>query len=216
MMRTINAEEFAFAVPTAEGQRSWLFEVRERTGVQMDIRCDEEVTLNGITTNGETVFLDRGRVVAFTSRLVGFSALEIVASKAFAYRSREKSRWREIPDPTRMVVEPDVDAGKPMSDLVKEELKKYLAKLDANKSLASDVDVEELFDDIEQGDLEFEQEADPFGLGYSEPEPQEEGRTTAAPRKPVEPRQSSVVSPAEPKAAEPAAPAEEVKTGPGA
>lgn len=169
-MRIIHAENFRFYVPQAsEGERrSCIIPIGGLAGVTCEVRCPSSAVLNGITKNGETVCLAVGVVCEFDGRLEGFSALEVVASEAFAYCIRQKGRWLEIPDPVPVAVAADEPTNKPIADLVRQELQKYLARHEMDTALSSDVSVEELLEDIQSGDLDFEDEPDPFGLGYEE------------------------------------------------
>lgn len=139
-----------------------------RTMVAFEVRCQDPVTVNLIDSDGQTVFFDHGRVVSFDGTLDGFVSVEVISARAFCYWFRGKNRWLEVPDPTPAAVAIDEPVNKPLADLVRAELQKYLARQQLDSAFASDVSVEELLDDLENGDLEFESEPDPFGLGYEE------------------------------------------------
>lgn len=173
-MRTIDASFWTNTIPQGDGEQRSLLLPIEKDGVvwEMEVRSAEPVIVNLINKDGETVFLDSGQHVEFVGRVKGFSAFEILASSPFSHRSNVKGRWFETVDPTRLTVEIDESAKKPIADLVRAELQKYLARRSMDSELGSDVSVEELLDDLENGDLEFETEEDPFGLGYAELHPE--------------------------------------------
>lgn len=170
MQLHLKAGDYRFHTPEGDGaeKRSCLIELEPLVGVTVEVRSSDPVELRAITALGQTVFLDWGQRISFAGKLEGFKALEIVAQAPFSYYVKAKEGWLEKPDPKSYVVEIDESANKPMADLVKAELRKYLGRLAAENALASDVDVEELMDDLDNGDLEFEAEPDPFGLGYAE------------------------------------------------
>ncbi len=84
--------------------------------------------------------------------------------------------------------------------MIREELRKYVSRLEADKALATDVDVEELYDDIESGEHEFEAEPDLFGLGYAEmveqaPHDDVSGEPEPEPAPPVKPEKEVAPDP---------------------
>lgn len=169
MLKRYTKSEWAFYTPKGDGeQRSVLVSIDGLLSLDVEIRSSDPVSLQLIAETGETLFLEWGQVLHFHGRCDGFVALEVVASKPFAYRTVVSSKWLEKPDPTPLTIAVDEAASTPVANLVRDELRKYVGRLEAANALASDVDIEELYDDIEQGDLDFEEEPDPFGLGYEE------------------------------------------------
>lgn len=181
-MKRIVAGEWEFYTPEGKGeQRSVLLDLNGWDGVEIDIRSSSPVELRTITDKGNTLFLDWGQTISFSGKLVGFAALEVVANNPFAFRARKKAKFLEVPDPKRLVVAVDESSAKPMQDLVRQELLKYLGRASAMGALKDDVSVEELLDDIESGDLDFEAEPEMFGIGHAEMPPLE----PEAPAQPV-------------------------------
>lgn len=169
-MQTLKASDFNFRVPEgADGEkRSALLELNDQvTGIDLEVRA-VDLVVNLITTDGETFYLGSGDVVRWSGKVQGFAAIEIITQHTFAYQIRAKGRWREVPDPERLVVTGDASLESPIDQRIREELKRYLVKLQVDGLLADDAAVQELMDDIDNGDHEFEQEPDPFGLGYEE------------------------------------------------
>lgn len=170
-MRKFTASEFRHYVPEGAGERRNTFiELGEfaRNHVCAEFRCASPIVVSGVDEDGQTVFLGDGKVVYLDGVFDGFKALEVNADAPYCYWFRVKGRWFEVPDPVPMAVKVDEPATKPIADLVRQELQKYLARRNMDSELATDVSVEELLDDLENGDLEFEEEPDPFGLGYEE------------------------------------------------
>lgn len=170
-MRKISAADFRHYVPAGEGERRNTFiELGQfmRNHVTAEFRCASPLVVSGVDEDGQTVFLGDGKIVYLDGVLDGFVSIEVNADAPYCYWIRAKGRWLEVPDPVPAAVKVDEPANKPIADLVRQELQKYLARRSMDQELATDVSVEELLDDLENGDLEFEEEPDPFGLGYEE------------------------------------------------
>lgn len=168
MMRSFNSEEWRWYGKELTEKQSFQFPIEDPAFVDVTVRSVEPVQMCLITKSGDTLALDWGTLLAFASKLVGFAALEIISSVPFAIRLGMKTKWLEAVDPTRLVIPIQESANKPMQDLLREELQRYAGRLAAEGLLADDVSVAELLDDIENGDLEFDEEPDMFGLGYEE------------------------------------------------
>lgn len=168
-MITFNASEWSFHQLEKEEMRSCQIEIAGAVNaVSIDVRCPSPVTLNAVMADGRTLYLDWGSVISFSAKMVGFVAFEVLTDKSFMYRCNQRSRWFEVPDQTKMVVDIDESANKPITDLITEEVRKYIGRAEAAGVLGDDISIAEFLDDVENGDLEFEEEPDPFGLGYEE------------------------------------------------
>lgn len=169
MRKLFDASEWTCVVPEAPG-KSFLMEVPLRANVELEVRCSGGVVVNGITSDGTTLFLGSGTQVEVSARLVGFVAVELVTGAgAFAYKSVNRDKWREIPDQTPCQVTAVIETD-PVRAAMREEMRRYLLKLEADKLLADDVSAEELWEDFEHGDLEFDEEPEMFGSGHEEQE----------------------------------------------
>lgn len=194
MIEKLNAAEWQFHSPAGSGEtRSLLSALKGVTGVNLEIRSEKPVSLNAITADGTVLPLAVGQFCRFNGRLEGFVAIEVICDAPIAFKALEKVAWWEVPDPTKITVDSDEKALSPTQHMIRDELRKYVSRLEADKLLADDVSVEELLDDIEAGDHEFEAEPDPFGLGYEEPdlfpdeeEPAQESAPKPEPEKPAE------------------------------
>ena len=114
-----------------------------------------------------------------------------------------------------MVVDIDESAKKPITDLITEEVRKYIGRAEAAGVLGTDISIAEFLDDVENGDLEFDEEPDPFGLGYEER--LAEFNAAVATASSGEPEPSPGTPPAEPPSAPPSgAPAPSPAPSPGA
>lgn len=212
-MKRIISTDWEFYVPEGDGSeaRNVLFDLNGFDGVDLEIRSSNPVEIRAVSDQGNTLFLDWGQVVSFEGKLTGFAAIEVVASSAFAYRSRKKGRWLEKPDQRRLAIAVDEAATKPLADLMREEVVKYMARREAAGVLGTDVSIAEFLDDIENGDLEFDQEPDMFGVGYAEMEaadtPQEQTPPAPPPAGdgPPSPPAGGAAPPAKSGSAEPAA-----------
>ena len=186
MIRRFLASDFDFYTPQQSSeekeQRNCYIPLNGLTGVSIEVRSASPCTVSAITADGESVFLEAGSVIKFTARLEGFSAVEIQGTDTFAYRC-DANRFDEEVDPRRLVVALDEPASKPIDDLIREGIAKYLGKMKA-QGILDDAELEELVDDVYNGDHEFEEEPDPFGLGHVEddadPEEALEARRMAA------------------------------------
>lgn len=170
-MRKLIAKDFRHYVPEGEGERrNTYIELGEymRNHITAEFRCANELVVSGVDEDGQTVYLGSGRIVYLDGVLDGFVSVEVNADAPYCYWVRAKGRWLEVPDPIPVAVKIDEPVNKPIADLVRQELHKYLARRSMDSELATDVSVEELLDDLEHGDLEFEEEPDQFGLGYEE------------------------------------------------
>lgn len=166
-MKNIIAKEWQLFESKEEGLRSCLLPMEGVNAWTLDIRCPSPVTLNAVMEDGRTLYLDWGCVISFSAKMDGFAAFEVLSEKPFMFRSTARTRWYEIPDETKLVVDIDESATKPIADMIKEEVLKMYGREQA-ASIMSDLSLEELLDDIENGDLDFEEEPDPFGLGHEE------------------------------------------------
>lgn len=169
MMNTIDAKEWQCLEPKKGGKLVYPIKDFQSQHVKIAVRSLNPVTLNGITLDGKTIFLAWGQTLAFTSKMVGFAALEVVSDGPLSVSYSQKGKFWEQPDPTKMVVPIEDAADKPIQDLIALHMKRAFAKMEADQLLADDVSAEELYEDFVNGDLEFEdEEPDPFGLGYEE------------------------------------------------
>lgn len=196
MMKRIAASDFHHFVPQQSSEkleeRNCYIPLNGTTGVNLSVRSVAPVQVSAIDTDGQTVFLEAGLIVNLSLRLDGFSALEIRATEPFAYQCDVPGKWWEIPDPQRLVVAVDEPASKPVDDLIREGIAKHLGKL-AAQGILKDAELEELLDDVYNGEHEFEEEEDMFGLGHVEEDPEtlkqmEEAQAArAARRRPAKP-----------------------------
>lgn len=185
MLKSIDVSEWIWYSPKQGDStelRSCLIKVDGRNGLEVDARSPENLVLNGVTADGQYLYLDSGNVVSFHGRLVGFAALEIVCSAEITYRIRQKGKWLEKADPTKVVIESD-EAHSPMKDMFREELRKFARAMALEGIFKDDESVMELYEDFLEGDVGEDPEPDEFGLGHTE-EDQVPGRTTTVPRKP--------------------------------
>lgn len=178
-MKTYNSAEWSKHIPEGDGEkRSVLIPWDQDVGyIDFECRSENPVTLNAISVAGDTLFLAWGQVVEFKGKLVGYRSLEIVTDTAFLFRSNFKTKWYEVPDPQRLVVALDESTKKPFQDAIREELAKLATRAEAANLLTDPAAFQALIDDFENGDLEFEEEEDMFGLGSVEddelnPEPE--------------------------------------------
>lgn len=172
MITKLNAAHWDFYTPqTGEdgSPRSMLLKIDPLvSGVDLEIRSPKPLTLSAVTEKGEVLPLSMGQFLRFNGKLEGFVAFEIVATDTFAYRSLQKAKWLEVPDQTRLTVDSDQAHMTPTQLMIRDELKRYVAQLQADNALADDISVEELYDDINSGEHEFEAEPDLFGLAVAE------------------------------------------------
>lgn len=185
-MKRLVASEWQTLIPEGTGEkRSVQYLVPENGFVDAEFRCSTPVELNAITKEGESILLAWGQFCSFKGVLEGFAFLEVVTDKSVAVRNLAKSKWLEVPDPVPLAMVIDEAADKPMADLVRAELVRFLAEQQVRQAVRSDVDIEELVDDIFNGDHEFEEEPDPFGLGFPEPEDSDDEEEPELPLEPV-------------------------------
>lgn len=207
-MRKFAAGDFVHHVPEGEGElRSQLISLGhfQKNHVSFEFRCRDELTVELIDSDGQSVFWDRGRVVKFDGSLDGFEGVRVESATAFCYWFRGKGRWLEVPDPVPMSIDVDEPANKPTADLIREELRRYMARKNMDSELATDVGVEELLDDLEHGDLEFDDEPDMFGLSAAEMHEESE-RLARAARAAQEDHEEPSAQPAAQSAADPSGP----------
>ena len=167
MLRKLNSADWQHYIPQVdkEGEvKSIVLELPLVSSLELEVLSATGVTVNLITADGETLFLDSGQRVSVQLKLTGFRGLEILASGLFSYRSSAKARWFERLDPTPMAVVAEQPARQPILDMLRTELNAYMARKELDEELRSEVSVDELIEDIESGDLDFEPDIDEFGL----------------------------------------------------
>lgn len=153
-------------------------------GVEIEVRCASPVEINGITDSGETILLAWGQFALFKGRLLGFSGLEVVATENFSIRLASKTKWLEIPDPVPVVIHAEHSAQQPLQDAIREELTRWMGRESAKQFLKDDADIDELLDDVFNGDLEFEEE-DHHGLPSMRGFEEEDEPEPEAPQEPI-------------------------------
>lgn len=169
MITRLIADQWRVHTPEGDGEKRQAFiELKGVEAVDVEIRSDTPVTLRAVAEAGHSVFLGWGQIVSFNGRLQGFAALEVETDTPFSYRCDAKAGWLEKVDPTPMVVSLEQKASSPIDQLVRQELQRMLGQMQARDMFKSDEALEEFLDDIENGDLDFEAEPDPYGLGFQE------------------------------------------------
>lgn len=195
MLKTLNAAEWSTHV-LGDGDASYKSGDRRSIhldgqwkqghdgGLEIEVRCPTPVEVNGITETGETVLLAWGQFAHFKGRLLGFAGLEVVATENFAIRLASKTKYLEIPDPVPTVIISEGSASQPLQDAIRQELMKWAGRESAKNFLKTDADINELLDDVFNGDLEFEEE-DHHGLphmrGFEEEEAPEDDEVEGDP-----------------------------------
>lgn len=151
--------------------------------LQFEVRAPQGLIVNFIDHNKRTIFYGEGQVVSFDGKITGVEAVEVVCDGPFAYRSAGKLRWYETPDPAKVVLNVPLKGQDAMRQMMVQEIRKHFARSETAALFTSDQAMAEFLDDIENGDLEFDQEPDQFGLGFQEapPAPQEPQEPPAAP-----------------------------------
>lgn len=195
MLKRFSASELQYH--SVEGdKKSCLIPLEGAVSVELQVRCEKEVDVNVVTVDGETILLDHGRIVRYSGKLEGCSAVEIVADTGFYYRCQKSSGWFEKVDPTPAVVTLEVGEKDVLKTMIEERLRRWEIAQEMNRPLTDD-EKDELILDIANGDLEFDEKPDEFGLGYEERlaefvAKQEEPQT---PAEPASEAASSVVEP---------------------
>lgn len=175
MLQVFKASEWQHYIPQQENgeTRNIRLELEPTGSIDIEILSAKPVTLNLISTDGETLYVKSGNHVHVQMKYSGFFALEIVADGLFSYKTRSKLRWYEKLDPTPLAIAADTPAKQPLLDLMRAELAAYMARRDIADELRDEVSVEELMADIESGDLDFEDDVDEFGLSALDMQPVE-------------------------------------------
>lgn len=156
--------EWQFHHPTDDGDTSFLFNLGDAKRLEFEARSSHLLVLNAVSPDGETVFLSRGNVVHHEGRLDGFQALEIVTPGSFATRSSfKRASWLEKndPEPITVIIEQPADP-------VKAEIRRQVAAQMRRHYTLRGGTVDELIDDVENGDLEFEDEQLEMFTDYEE------------------------------------------------
>lgn len=151
-----------------EGEkRSCTMDVQGVSSLELEVRSAADVVVNLITLDGLTLPVQEGKFISVHAKLSGFAGVEIVASTPFCYRTSGLTLHEEKVDPRSMTVIAEESSSAPMSQMIADEIRKHLQRQEAQRTLTED-EAMELVDDYLQGDLEFEDEPDMFGLGYEE------------------------------------------------
>lgn len=164
----MNAQEWVWYTP--EEPESFIFGAKDVRFLEFEVRSTQDVQVNLVTLDGQTLHIDQDRIVRFKGRVDGFGGIEVVAETAFAVKSNvSRSRWKEIVDPTpaRLIVKEPAD---PVKAEIARQLREYIAKREMAEQIGS-LSVEDLMDDLENGDLEFEDEFEDDSTPYEELEP---------------------------------------------
>lgn len=164
MINTLRAAEWEYVPPSTEG---WLFELPNPLSVvRFDFASEKELHLSGIDLNGEVIFFQKGGCFSFAAQLEGFKALHVTGGDGFSVRAFASS-GREFRDPTPMVIveaKPVDPVRLAMADEVRKQFEKW--KLDGlfNDPAAADKEIDEFVEDLVDGDMDFEEGDDEFGL----------------------------------------------------
>lgn len=166
MKRRFDPSAFQYVNVTAE-KTSHVIPVDGDGKVELEIRSSEDVWLNFVTVDGETVPQEKGSIVRWNGLVQGCSGVEIVANTSFWYQCRKSTKWWEIPDPTPMVIELVQTQDDIIRQLIDERLRVWKVQQNIQRDLTEE-EKDELTLDIVNGDLEFDDSPDQFGLGYEE------------------------------------------------
>lgn len=137
--------------------------------MRMDIyvRCPNPVDLNVVMDDGQIMLLESGKIVRWSGRTsAGITAVEIVGDIGFWYLC-QKAPLFEFNDGVPLKVEIATTEADVLKVMIEDRLRRYTAAMELNRELTEE-EKDYLILDIANGDLEFDEKPDEFGLGYAE------------------------------------------------
>lgn len=165
MIKQYDAKEWQYVPMSDTG--AWVFDLFGRASVvKLEAVSDVELRLDGINMEGEVIALERGKVLRVHGQFVDFRALQISSSEGFTVRATV-SDGLELVDPTPVVLT-ESRAPDPVRLAMAEEVKKQLNQWKLEGMFSdpeqAEAEYEEFIDDLVDGDLEFPDGMDEFGL----------------------------------------------------
>lgn len=170
MLKRFNPEKLQeFQVEEEGKEQSCLIPVegREAFRLHLEVRSPLSVDVNVVNLDGQTVLLESGKIVRYSGRMEGITAVEIVAKCSFWYSCQKSGSWFELVDPVPMQVELVQTEKDILASMIEDRLRRFKHQMNMDRELSDD-EKDDLILDIARGDLEFEEAPDEFGLGYEE------------------------------------------------
>lgn len=165
MIKQYDSKEWQY-VPLSE-TGAWVFDLYGRPSVvKLEAVSDVELRLDGINMEGEIIALERGKVLRIHGQFVDFRAIQISSSEGFTVRATV-SDGLELVDPTPVVLtesrSPD-PVRLAMADEIKKQLNQWKLEGMFTDPAQAEKEYEEFIDDLVDGDMEFPDGMDEFGL----------------------------------------------------
>lgn len=202
MLKRFDLSKMTYFNTEVEGKVQCLIPVPATMKVELEVRSETEVTVNAVTVDGESFPLEIGKIVRWSGLLEGVSAVEIVAESGFWYVCQKSSGWYEFNDGIPLAIELVQTQNDVLRSMVDDRLRAWKVSQEITRELTEE-EKDDVILDIINGDLEFEERPDPFGLGYEERLEQYVKRQTAEQSKSAEEEEEVAKPPiAEKRAAE--------------
>lgn len=166
MLKTYEVGSFK-EYPVKEGEKtSCLIPLMPGVLFDLSVRCEKETMVGLVTEDGQTIPMEIGKIVKLRGVNRNYQAIDISTDTTFWYQCLQ-SRTDEEVDPTPVVIEMQSSDTDIIRAMVDERLRAWKIKNEIERELSDD-EKDDLILDIVNGDLEFEDVPDAFGLGYEE------------------------------------------------
>lgn len=168
MLRKFDLEKMQYHSPK-EGEAECVIPVlsKERCRLTVDVRCLEDVTVSVVLGDGEFLPVATGKIIHWSEKVEGCSGVQIVANTGFWYHVQRSTGWFETVDPTPHVVALETTSTDVIRSMIDERLRAFKVSMELDRPLTED-EKDEFILDLVNGDLEFVDTPDEFGLGYEE------------------------------------------------
>lgn len=159
----IDLASFITEVPEKKGT-SYVIELPPAESHELDIyvRSQSGVVVNGVLATGETVYLDQGDNIRIADRVSGLVGIEIIALDKSPVSHRCMAApiiEGEVLDPTPAAVAMEISEEDTLRTAVRNLLNEHLEKMGLKALLSTEEDpdaLDELIDDVLASDHEFE------------------------------------------------------------
>jgi hypothetical protein len=157
----------ANSVSYESGENPVIFDLDGALIVESWFRTLEHLNVELVTSDGELHPYEAGNFVQLNARLEGYVGVRVSSAGPFSYSFVRRGNHTETIDPRPLVVV--VEDQEVLAEVaMRKEIASQLRAMQLDNHFKNDEAVMELIDDLENGDLEFESEADEFGVGHME------------------------------------------------
>lgn len=166
MMQRWNAEDWKWHQYQKVGDtpKEVEFALDPQCRLKFEVRSEVAVTVVFIDHHGQRFYYNEGKVVSFDGVLENFAFFAIVPDGFWLWSSTQlQNRFLEPVDDTPAVVFAAIE-GDPVKRALMDALRIKMEQWKHEGLMANDVEVAEMIEDFEYGDMDIDGEEDPFSL----------------------------------------------------